>query len=339
MERIFAIYDSDVLYATRLMEYFNKKTIPGFDPFVFTRKEKLEAFLSDHKIEILLMEEQLTFPDEVLNNIKNIFYFIENRAYLNETEEKFIRKYQPAQKMISEVLGKYHHKETKSQTGGKLERNKIITIFSPKPGAETSFYAWSLGIRLSKLDKTLFIPMELFDIPGLPIQKQTGFYLSEFIFYLKENPVQIEKIKDMLQYEGYLSYLAGIMHGCDLLSLTREDIHRMIELFSRLTNFNTIVIYTAFYSEAVIELMNISDSVHIPVMDSAYEEAILHEWERQMERTGINMNTKKFSKVFLPVIKGQDDISFNLQTLADNPFWKASENFQTEGIWEAPCSN
>lgn len=339
MEKIFAIYDSDVLYTTRLMGYLNKKNISGFQISVFTKKENLEEFLANHKAEILLLADQCILQECSLKNIMNIFRFSEKVGEEADMDDRLVRKYQPAPKMIDEVLKKYNHTEIVRQTDSQHQSNKMITIFSPKPGAETLSFAWSISTLLSYHAKTLFVPMELFPTPGFSTIVHSEFYLSEFIYYLKENPAQIIRLKDMLKKEDYLSFLTGVMHGSDLLSLNRVDIYKMIEVFRDLTEYNTIILYAGFFNEAIVELMKVSDTVLVPTLDTAYDKAVSDEWEEQMNRGGINTDTIKFCRVLLPMEDKSYGVPLNQQSLISSATWEIAKNYVNRGIGEGKWSN
>lgn len=347
MEKIFAIYDSDIPYTTRFMEYFKDKKVKGFEISAFTKKENLEAFLTNHKIEILLLGEELTLDDTPGNHIKYLFRLAENKM----DDIQSVYRYQPVQSMISEMLKKYAHFENDILDEANIKSKKIISIFSPRPSAETLSYAWSISIQLSDHEKTLFIPMELLPVPFLSIADDSGLSLSEFIYYLKENPSQIIKLENELNHIGNLSYFSGTAHGLDLLTLNCEDIHRWAEKFFVLTDYHYVVFYIAFYSEAAIELMKISDSVLILTKDTFYDKALLKEWEEQMERTGknimnwqanshvVNKNPSGFQQIQLPAEDHWNGIPISLQELAGTTEWSVACEYIKEGGREEVWTN
>jgi hypothetical protein len=65
VEKIFALYDSDLFYATRFMEYLKKRKDFNFEVAAFTKPESFFEFLQEHQIEILLLESKfnlMKFP-------------------------------------------------------------------------------------------------------------------------------------------------------------------------------------------------------------------------------------------------------------------------------------
>jgi len=330
VEKVFAIYASDNLYTTRFMEYFKTKKDIGFEISAFTRKENLEAFLSVHKIEILLLGEHISHEEVPIENINYVYQLTENKENNNKMDQHLIYKYQPVQMVMSEILRNYAIKTSNTQEALYPKSKKLISIFSLRPSAEIISYAWSISIQLSELQKVLFVPLELLSLPLLSFADSKDLSLSEFIYYLKENPNQIIKMKTLLGHSGYLSYLTGIMHGADLLSLTQEDILRWVEALNMQTDFSSIIFYLGFYSDAAIELMKISDTVLIPTTGLPYEKAMLREWERQMEHSGINTSSEKFQRILLPAEASWNGRPMSLQELANTEVWVTATNYITD---------
>jgi hypothetical protein len=74
MEKILALYDSDVFYVSRFMEYFNKKIDSHFEVSAFTKKESLDEYLTFHPIEILLLGSGFVDESFTGRNIKYIYH-------------------------------------------------------------------------------------------------------------------------------------------------------------------------------------------------------------------------------------------------------------------------
>ncbi|HWT26484.1 MAG TPA: hypothetical protein VN131_00960, partial [Mobilitalea sp.] len=73
MDKVLAIFDSDSIYATRFMEYLKKRKDFDFDVIVFTRKDSLEEYLKNHRIELLLLGEGIDSGELAKDNIKYLY--------------------------------------------------------------------------------------------------------------------------------------------------------------------------------------------------------------------------------------------------------------------------
>ena len=101
-------------------------------------------------------------------------------------------------------------------------------------------------------------------------------------------------MKPLLGTLGNMSYLTGVAHAADILSLTKEDVYRWTDELKKSANYHTIIFYLGTYSEAFSEVMNISDKVYIANHGSDYENTVYTVWSKQMERSGIKVEGDKF---------------------------------------------
>ncbi|MDF2943155.1 MAG: hypothetical protein K0S01_2013 [Herbinix sp.] len=327
MEKIFAIYDSDLIYATRFMEYFKKKKEFNFEISAFTKKESLEEFLQFHQIEILLLGEQASPDDLPIEKIKYIYQFTDDPNEEKRIDQPLIFKYQSVEVIMAEVFNNYIKRENVSQLKSNSKTTKIISIYSPISGIEKLAFAWSLSILLSEQKKVLFVPMDLLPVQLLSFVNNTNQFLSEFIYYLKENSNIIIKMRSLLSYSGNLSYLVGLAHGFDLLALNNGDIRRWGDELKINTDYQTIIFYIGGYTEAMVELVNISDSVIIPKIETNYESMMLQEWDRQMEQIGVDTNHDKFQNIQIQEEDRLGKENITLQELTNSLTWSIAKKY------------
>jgi hypothetical protein len=321
LEKIMAVYDTDIIYATRFMEYFKKKKDLGFGISAFTRKESLDEFLRIHQIEILILGECIRTEELPEEKIKYIFQFTEDPKLEKDTGPPNIFKYQPVQAIMAEIISFYAKKENESGIEHNTEFTKVISVISPTPNIMKLLFTWSIGVLLSERKKVLVVPLDLLPIQLLSFVDYTSQSLSEFIYYLKENPNIIMKMKTLLSYNGNLAYLTGLTHGFDLLSLTKEDICKWVEALKNHTDYQTVVFYLGYYTDSIVELMNQSDSVLIPITSTPYEKTMLKEWERQMDRIGINTSSDKFHRISIQEEELLVQAPISLQELSQSSAW------------------
>lgn len=328
MEKIIALYDSDTYYATRFMEYFNSKKEFNFEISVFTKRESIVDFLKSNNVEILLLDDKLSMEELSIENAKYLYLLSEDPNKRFETPHACVYRYQSASAIMRELINDYIKKENISNTNNTPGQTEIISIFSPVSGVEKLSFSWSVGSLESEQSKVLLILLDLFPIQLFSLENYSNQSLTEFIYYLKENSDIMNKMKQLVGLNGNLSCLSGIIHGADILSLNKEDIQRWIEELKLHSDYQTIIFQIGCYTEAMIELMNLSDSVVVTSQDTPYETAVLKEWERQMSKTGINIKQEKFQ-----MIKFQNDDNFinipiTMSELKQSTTWSHASQFR-----------
>lgn len=301
LEKLLAVFDTDVLYASRLLEFLKTLKWEGFEIMLFTKEESLLDFLKYQSVEILLYGGESSPEDLPKDNIKYIIWLSADMRQ-GKNKQEIIYKYQSAQKIGTELLSQYTRLEDVNQQSEFGEAN-LITVFSPIPGEEKISYAWSMAKELSNRRKVLFVSFE--QLPtGFVIQGENSKpSMSEFLYYLKESNIDhMEQLKAYINYWERLSYLSGPSHGFDLLSISREDVSRLLEEIKNCKEYQQIIFYLGIYTEASMEILSSSDEVYIAIRDGPYEERIEKEWERQMGLTGIKVEQLNHHIVKLPVL-------------------------------------
>ncbi len=320
MKKILAVYDSDFFYVTRFMEYFKNKKEFNLELQAFSQRESLEDYLKSHTIEILILGVQVTL-EEYADKVRSLFYLREHRDPEASDAAHSILKYQPAQQVMDEVLKRYRSEQGKQHEPTQAGQSALYVIYSPVTNAYKALFAWCLAFQLAVRKKVLFIPLELFSVYLLTFQKEAGQELSEFIYYLKESQDISVKLKELITFGSSLDYLSGCAHGFDTLSLSKEDMRRWVTEIRLHTDYQAVIFYLGFYSEAGTELMKLSDTVMIPAEGSAYEEAILRDWERQMECIGIDTRSDKFRRHILSQVQYVKEEYRTFSELTDSPLW------------------
>lgn len=332
MKKVLALYDTDAVYATRFMEYLNKRKNVDFEVIAFTKKECLKEFIVHSQLEILLLGDELSLDEFPKEKIKLIIYLDDSREQNPEVMYPRILRYQTADGVWKDIQS--HYSKCISQTQSSKNRNgplNIISVFSPLPGIAGETFSWNLALNLAERHKTLFIPLELFPVSTPPTATDSDDSLSEYIYYLKDNhPDYTEKLNALLKFYGKLSYLNGLTHGLDLLSLNKEDATRWVKDLSQNLSFNTVIFYVGFYSEFAIELLNHSTRTLVMAEDNSYGECSINEWKRQMEFMGVKIEEPLYQIIYQPEEVPQDKVCFDIQERNNNVMWQLAAQQASE---------
>ncbi|HKL98413.1 MAG TPA: hypothetical protein VJZ06_00740 [Mobilitalea sp.] len=304
-----AIYDADVAYATRFMEYIKKRNNVGLEVTVFTRKDSLTDFVKYQAIELLLLGEGLSPEELPKENIRHIIKLSEERELSQASEIPTIYKYQSSQKVVSKLLECYARLENPSVSVHSNELT-IISVFTPASNLSERLYAEYLANVLAERKRVLFLPLELFPVPSTDSSVSSDHFQSEFIYYLKENnPNLILKMKSLLNYSGRLNFISGLTHSFDLLSLNKQEAVKFIDELRLKSDYEVVVFYLGFYSDFTAETMKLSDCIEVVTREGIYTSKVLSEWERQMELLDISPAQSKFRKILLPLGETLDSMA------------------------------
>lgn len=328
MGGIIAIYDSDLTYAIRLMEYIKKRKELIFEVLVFTEEDSLLDFGRNRTIDILIMEDGLTISEEIKDNIKTTFILSD---YINKLETKEVNrvlKYQSAQILITNILSTYRMLHNKDYQNYRADNPEIVTIIALTPESNKLGFAWSYAYNISNCNKILFIPLELLPTPFLDACDYSKSSLSDFLYYLKNKDSQLISIMNsQINHIDSLSYLSGISIGLDLISMTKEDISLWIEKMKVDTDYDLIVFYLGYYSEAAVELIKQSDEIFIPMIEQSEDQYVISELERQLDFLDVKIPSEKIHKIDIVATSWSRDNRVSYQELKYSEAWKSAARF------------
>lgn len=329
MENSIVLYDSDVFYAKRFMEYFKKKKDYNFIISVLTNKDSLDEFLQTHTVEILIVGDQIKPEDILANNIKYIYQLTDPSKTVINADYTEINKYQSAQSVMQEIMKDYYSKEKDSLVMTPSSTVKIISILDPKPAFEILAFAWAVSSLISEQKKALVVILDPLPVQILSVIDNTSTALTEFIYYLKEYPHIIMKMKNQARLIGDLSYLSGISHGTDILSLNRADINKWVKELRVNSDYQTVIFYLGGYTEAMLELPGLSDLIIIPGATASYDKALLTCLTRQIELCGVELKQDKIIKVNLEEETKLGQVPISVSELSNTLAWSyAVENLK-----------
>jgi hypothetical protein len=286
VERIFALYDSDFYYTTRFMEYFKKKRDTPFEIIVFTQLESLKEYLRSNSVNVLLLGSDLDEDEIFIKKTKYIYQLAEDQRDCKSTNSYSIYKYQPVSEVMQDILKDFRGRESRIYQETAMDcQAKILTVFSPKQRQEVLAYSLALHSILSKQRNILFINLELLPITFLAEMESDKSNLSEIIYYIKESKDINTKLKELLS-PGVLSYLGGLDHAADILSMDVEDVKKLITELRKNSDYQWILFYVNSVSEALMELMIQSDALITIKGCTDYDQALYDTWLKQLQRLG-----------------------------------------------------
>lgn len=299
LKKLLAIFDTDALYAFRLMEYFKKLEWECFDLLLFTRRECLIDFLRYQALDILLYGDDDQCSDLPSENIKHIFRLSSDTTHKKDKQE-IICKYQAAERIASDIMSSYTRLEDNSMKDSHGDI-RFVAVFPIVADAGKMTYGWSMAKELSNKEKVLYIAFDLMPTTFILGTENSGESMSELLYYLKErNSDYMNRFKSYLNYSERLSFLTGAAHGFDLLSLSREDMSRFMDDIKEHTDYETVVFYLGIYTEASMEILCRSNEIYIVTYEQPYEELVEREWERQMELIGVQIKNLNLNRINLP---------------------------------------
>lgn len=292
MYKILAIYEKDADYSGHLAAYIKSK-VPGlFHIRLFTREEALKDYLKEEKPDILLWGEEGEGEGVTASECGCLVALSETPLPKKGHPGAVIYKYQPGEAILKE-LKKLLPRDTLDGLDKEMGQGEVFTVFSL--GCEKERQGFSLTLLREKRGGK---PSVYFTLEAFPLLEElrTGSNekgLSEFIYYLKQNPGTLQKRLEEFVHPGdNFFYLKGAAFGTDIFELTAEDMENWLRLFCR-PEYGTLIFDTEIFSPAILKLFQSSNCIYILTEEGSFGEARLKNFLCQLRWAGYEELTER----------------------------------------------
>lgn len=279
---ILAIFDREEEYVEALSDYLNKDMGLGVVTVAFSDNEMFIKEIKNNPTGYVLVCED--FDRQCLEGLihsDRIISLVTSKD--DENNGPWIFKYQSAE-VIAKELGSIM---TVKGDETLLDDNNIRIICSTKSALEREEYASLLLSDLMNKGSVLYIDMDPFN------SKSSGRSegcrgLSELIYYLKQGGEKLKwKFKAVIEREDMSGKILPVDSPFDLAELTKEDIRELLNILSKLNEYDFILINLGFISPATFELMKAGSMVEIVVTSKNGDRESAERFISHMKNLGI----------------------------------------------------
>lgn len=332
MEKVLAIYDFESDFSNNLMEYLNRKKGFSFRTRVFTNMESLNSYLSQNRIEILLLGEDAAelFEDGLCGrqNIGQICLLTESGRVREDSAYPVVFKFQSAEELLREVLSLYEEKDSGAKRITLTGVPGIYSVCSPCGGSGKTCLSLAVAAALAEKGETLYVSLEPFSVLQVLLRHKPEQGISEWIYYLKESgPGLKTRFHSVVVREGEVDYIAGPSHGMDLNDLDEEDMETWLRQLAEEENYRYIVFDIGIMNEAVLTLLRHSGRILVPVKKGFLEEEKYACFLKQLNRSGDGDLTERIERLTLPYEEELDGRQFEMRRLKDGELGRFVQNF------------
>lgn len=296
MSLVIGIFDKDVEYSSQLMAYVKRKHRNIRQVRIFTNKTILYDYLSDNKINVLLISEDKLEEGIDHDNIGDLCVLSEGNLVSEKDELRAIYKYQSAEQIIKELFTLFPELKINRQIHFS-KNTKVISIFSLKETYAKDTYSFSLANQYGKMKKTLLINFNL--LHGSSEFTNGGFdkNLSGFLYYLKaQNSDVLTKMNEQVQRMANFSYLQGVTFGPDIYELTPKDLEFWMEEL-RKCDYEVIIFNVGCFFQTTLKLFRQSQELLLVTKRDVWEKSLYNNFKDQLSWTGYDDVIEKINLV------------------------------------------
>lgn len=295
--KIVCIVGYETEYIDRLMRYMMMDPGIPYEVQAFSDVEYFAEFARDHRVDLLLCEEEIAAVYGKELAVDNIILLTEKYRQDCESGERSIFKYQSAELIMKRIRD---FCENGNRPG--KEEGKVISVWSPFGDSYKSTFALSLAKSLSASERVLFISFDpFFTMPGQPRVSERN--LSDILYYLKQdNPCIESRIGSIIRSSGRLFYISGVSHWFDLQDFSPVELQKFMKVLFSQIGYDRIVIDVGFCGPVTMTLLEMSSIVYVPEREKTEnpEPEKYAEWSRQLGFAGGEEVLSRLVRIKIP---------------------------------------
>lgn len=300
MKRIMAVYDVDPFYADRFAEFVNQKEQIPFTVMAFTSLEKLRSYAALQQIEILLINSAIGKEEIDLIGAGQVMVLSDGEVVPLKEDYPSIYKYQSTDCIIREVMACYCEQPVEEALTVLTGKAVLIGVYSPVNRCLKTSFSLTLGQLLAKDAKVLYVTLE--EYSGLSKLTNTTYKgdLSDVLYYYRQGSFNQLRLSSVVYSWGSLDYIAPARYPEDLCQVTAKDMALLITRIARESPYEFVILDMGQFGKKALEVLEICDTIYMPVKDDSISAAKLEEFEEYIETAGKNHLKDRIQRLKLP---------------------------------------
>ena len=301
-EKNLLICDKESRYANGLGENFMQRKELAFRVYVCTNLGSVLSFSKEKPIHILLMDEGFSKEEREQVDAQFRFVLTKEKRENCEDNEKQIKKYQSAEKILAEVLEAFLEKDnTTVLREVETLSQKVLAVYSPIHRIGKTMFAIGMGKEIAKTKKTLYINMEEYADVGGRFAMSDGRNLGDLLYFMRQEEGNLAlRLSAMVMQMDQLDYLPPMLMSTDLREVTIEEWHQLLVSILKGTSYECIVLDLGENVQGLLEVMQLCDKVYMPVLEDGISRKKVERYEEEIKRlnkSAIQQKTCKFVAV------------------------------------------
>lgn len=241
------ILDGNQSYSKRLSNYIINNYEGKYTASYYSSFDNVKKYLDKGlNIDIILINEEL-YDENLQCEEVTTFAILTNEKVEDVNGIKAINKYQPANKIVSELLNCLaESSDKKFILNRENKKTKVAAVYSPIGGSGKTSIALGNAVYYSKLGKkVLYINLENQESMSAFLEVDKVDNLSELLYFIKEGNsnlrVKMDVVRKVDENTG-VQYISPFNSCLDKIQLQCEDIRMLLEELRKLEEYDYIII-------------------------------------------------------------------------------------------------
>lgn len=313
-DRTIVICDSDLSYASRLMEYLRQEAGLGCEIRLYTSAGTL---LEDPRSReaVLLVIAQSQYSGAVAEaGFSRILLLNESEAWLGDEPEN-ISKYQSIANIVLCIRERCGTGE--EIPAGSLRHGKPmvrIGVYTPITRCLQTTFTLTLGQILARDHRVLYMNFEAFSGLERMLERECRGTVSDLIYY---NECAREKLagelEQMTEEVGGLHFLPPMRSFIELRSIRKDQWASLLRSIEKVTEYEFLLLDLTEHTDGLLDILRNCDRVYTIVRDDTFSRARHLQYEdllRRLDYEDVRMRTQHWRfPLFRELPGGLEDLT------------------------------
>ena len=302
MNHILAVCDSQEAYASKLVEYINRKETFPFQARYFSNLEKIKEFSARQEIEVLLLSEKYYLPELPLEGVDKVFVLQESIDF-EVVEGEALWKYQSCETLLKELLSLLANNPGKTAHIMRKQGLHVTGFYSPVKRSLQTTFALTMGQLLAKRGRTLYVNLEGYSGLEKLLGKEFSHDLSDLLYYLQTGKNSISYyLPSITERLGNLEVLPPMRCQMDLISISPREWLQLFYEIEVCTEYEYLLLDLSDSVQGLFELLQQCDRIFTITAEDGVALAKIDQYEKMLQQCRYEDIMQKTQKCKIPQI-------------------------------------
>lgn len=299
-----AIYDDEMHYAFRLMEYLHHNQKLPYEICVFTSEEKLLLWAKDHAAALLIVAETGYSRDIAAGGFPTILVLNETGSFLGDSILN-VSKYQSMEVIVEYILQRcLAEKETHPQAVRHGAPMRILGVYTPITRCLQTTFSLTLGQLLAKKAPALYLNFEHYDGLSRMLGQSFRGGMGDLLYY---NECAREKVATeliaMTEEMGGLHFLPPMRSYLEAHSIRADQWISLFQTIGSISDYAWLILDLSENVEGLPDVLRACDRVFMIEREDGISTAKIRQYEELLQMMDYQDVYAKTTHLKLPVFK------------------------------------
>lgn len=327
MNHYFVVCDQEKQYVERLTEAVSERGLVPYPIEGITDADALKTFCAEHRVELLLIEEELADEQIMALPIRCI---VRMGSTPDAQQAGKVFKYQPVTLLLEEALNALHEVQDTALNAEAplLVNTRVIGVYSPVKGVNGASFAPALGLALAKEQRVLYLNFR--PLTGLQelLSKPEAPDLSDVLYLMQSGADCTKWSRRCVQSMDGMDYILPVISPADLHDIPQNSLCSVISLLKESGRYDTIVVEFGEETGDFFSLLMLCDTLYTQESGDCRSQAQMTQYEQLLQKSGYGAVLDKTVRIRPPM-----DETVNGGSFAKQLMWSKLGDYVRSLLW------